>query len=132
MLHRIVLHLARHPLFPNGSARHGYEFVLPLTAEGEIDTAEWRAEKDKCRARRFWAGLPDRIGHFVRKPGGRGGATWIIDYDRRTHADDETGIQLDRRKFAPGEYISLADGQEDHTFQIDSVEPVTESAAAPT
>lgn len=36
-LQRIRLHLARSKAFPDGSARHGYEFVAPLDARGHID-----------------------------------------------------------------------------------------------
>src|SRR5688572_12012268 len=36
-LQRIRLHLARSKDFPDGSARHGYEFVAPLGEDGHID-----------------------------------------------------------------------------------------------
>ena len=34
---RIRLNLARSKEFPQGSPRHGYEFVAPLDAQGHID-----------------------------------------------------------------------------------------------
>jgi len=37
VLKRIRLNLARSKEFPNGSARHGYEFVAPLDDTGHID-----------------------------------------------------------------------------------------------
>ena len=39
---RIRLHLARSKEFPSGSSRHGYEFVVPLDANGHIDATLWK------------------------------------------------------------------------------------------
>ena len=38
---RIRLNLARSKEFPQGSQRHGYEFVAPLDRNGHIDAALW-------------------------------------------------------------------------------------------
>jgi hypothetical protein len=123
MLHRITLHLARSREFPDGSSRHGYEIVAPLDADGHLDAAEWRGRRRSCRVRRFWAGEPARNGQLIHRPGGAGGATWLIDYDGGSDTDDEAGYRLGTHRFAPGEYVSVRDEDGDmHTFRIASIE----------
>jgi hypothetical protein len=123
MLHRITLHLARSRQFPDGSSRHGYEIVAPLDADGRLDPAEWRSRRRSCRVRRFWAGEPARQGRLIHRPGGAGGATWLIDYNDATDADDEAGYRLGTHRFVPGEYVSVRDEDgEMHTFRIASIE----------
>jgi hypothetical protein len=56
-LQRIRIELARDQEFPSGSHERGYEFVAPLDADWHIDAAEWRRERARCRARRFWPGM---------------------------------------------------------------------------
>ncbi len=123
MLHRITLHLARSRQFPDGSSRHGYEIVAPLDADGRLDPAEWRSRRRSCRVRRFWAGEPARQGRLFHRPGGAGGATWLIDYNDATDTDDEAGYRLGTHRFVPGEYVSVRDEDgEMHTFRIASIE----------
>lgn len=121
---RIRLNLARSREFPQGSSRHGYEFVAPLAANGHIDEVAWRAHLDKCRVRRFWGGKDDQHGYLVHKPGGPEHGRWIFDYDRSTEEDDQSGYRFASHVFRPGEYVSIRDenGQM-HTFQVSSVEP---------
>lgn len=106
-LHRVTLTLARCPDYPDGSAGRGYEIVAPLGPDGHLDAALWRAIRDHCRVLRFWTGEPDRHGRLVHRAGGEGGATWLIDYDDRTTADDEPGYRLGAHAFVPGEYVSI-------------------------
>ena len=63
-LKRIRLNLARSKEFPNGSERHGYEFVAPLDASGHIDVELWRKNREHCGVRRFWEGEGDKIGRL--------------------------------------------------------------------
>ena len=58
---RIRLNLARSAEYPEGSTRHGYEFVAPLDGNGHIDVAQWREHRKNCRVRRFWEGEADEI-----------------------------------------------------------------------
>lgn len=121
---RIRLNLARSKDFPAGSARHGYEFVAPLDAEGHIDPGLWRDHREHCGVRRFWEGEPDEVGRLVHKPGGKAGR-WIFDYDNTAEFDDEAGYRFGEHAFRPGEYVSITD--EDgklHTFQVATVEHV--------
>ena len=98
LLKRIRLNLARSKEFPQGSGKHGYEFVAPLDADGRIEPALWKKYREHCGVRRFWEG----------------------------EDDDEAGYRFGDHAFRNGEYVSIRD--EDgalHTFQVVSVEPAT-------
>jgi len=123
---RIRLNLARSKAYPQGSQRHGYEFVAPLDAAGHIDAAQWRKDRDHCRVRRFWEGDKDEIGFVVHKPGGPEHAHWVFDYDKTAEDDDESGYRFGAHAFRPGEYVSIRDEDgEMHTYMVISVEPAT-------
>jgi hypothetical protein len=125
-LKRIRLDLARSKEFPNGSSRHGYEFVAPLDAKGHIDVDLWRKHREHCGVRRFWAGEEDEVGRLVHKPGGNEHARWVFDYDESTEEDDEAGYRFGDHAFRIGEYVSIRDEDgEMHTFKVASVEPAT-------
>lgn len=114
----IRLELARDHEFPEGSRSHGYEIIAPLDEADHLVPSEWHASRDRCLARRFWAG-EERKGRFVRRPGG----TWSIDYDPTTHDDDEPGFRLDQHRFVAGEYVSFKENDGVmRTFRIASVE----------
>ena len=120
---RIRLSLARSKEHPQGSSRHGYEFVAPLDASGHIDAVGWRQHRDHCRVRRFWQGEKDEVGMLVHKPGGPEHARWVFDYDQTAADDDEAGYRFGTHAFRPGEYVSIRDeDNEMHTFQVASVE----------
>jgi hypothetical protein len=123
---RIRLNLARSKEFPQGSERHGYEFVAPLDDKSHIDVTLWSQHKENCRVRRFWAGEHDDIGFLAHKPGGPEHARWVFDYDFDDTDDDESGYRFGSHAFRPGEYVSVRDGHgEMHTFTVASVEPAT-------
>ncbi|MBI2713387.1 MAG: hypothetical protein HYX37_02890 [Rhizobiales bacterium] len=125
-LKRIRLNLARSKEFPQGSPRHGYEFVAPLDGNGHIDVALWRAHREHCRVRRFWEGQDDEIGLVVHKPGGPEHARWVFDYDQTAEDDDESGYRFGTHAFRTGEYVSIRDEDgEMHTFVVAAVEPAT-------
>lgn len=118
-LKRVRLELARDHDFPEGSSRHGYDFIAPIDDRGHILAAEYHHLRDRCRVRRFWGDEPDEVGHIVRKPGG----TWAFHYDIHVHADnDETGYRFDTHTFVPGEYVSIRE-HDGHlrTFHVRSV-----------
>jgi hypothetical protein len=121
-LKRIRLDLARSKEFPEGSARHGYDFVAPLDAQGHIDPELWRKHREHCGVRRFWGG-EEEVGRLVHKPGGREHARWVFDYDQTAEDDDEAGYRFGSHVFRPGEYVSIRDEDgELHTFVVASVE----------
>ena len=124
-LKKIRLTLGRDRDFPQGSDRHGYEFVAPLTAEGHIDAEAWRKHRNACRVRRFWVGEDEEIGHLVHTKGRR----WAFHYDVRGQAeDDEPGYKFDSHLFQPGEYVSITehDGRL-RTFRVASVQDASKA-----
>jgi hypothetical protein len=123
---RIRLYLARSKEFPQGSSKHGYEFVAPLDGDSRIDVKLWQSSREHCRVRRFWEGEDDEHGFLVHKPGGPEHARWVFDYDETAVDDDESGYRFGARAFRSGEYVSIRneDG-ETHTYQVVSVEPAT-------
>ncbi len=123
---RIRLNLARSKEFPQGSAKHGYEFVAPLDGKGHIDVKLWQGNREHCRVRRFWEGQDDQIGFLVHKPGGPEHVRWMFDYNPRRTDDDESGYRFGAHAFRSGEYVSIRnDDGEMHTYQVASVEPAS-------
>lgn len=118
MLYKIRLELARNKEFPNGSPAHGYELIAPLTGDGHLDEAAWRAHKQACKVRRFWPGQGDEHGRIERK-----GDRWLFSYAPGTD-DDEPIFRLGLHVFKPGEYISITehDGVL-RTFTVASAKP---------
>jgi hypothetical protein len=129
-LNRILLNLGRSREFPDGSSRHGYDFIAPHDSFGYIDPVLRKKYRNYCRVRRFWAGEDDEVGHLVHKPGGAEHARWVFDYNPGEDDDDETGYKFGRHAFLPGEYVSIC-GQDDklHTCRVVAVDPVVLSIA---
>jgi hypothetical protein len=124
-LKRIRLHLARSKEFPSGSAHHGYEFVAPLDERGHIDLRLWHKYREHCGVHRFW-GDDDSNGRLLHKPGGAEHARWVFHYGPAPDEDDdEPGFRFGSHVFAPGEYVSIRDhdNEETHTFKVVSVQP---------
>jgi hypothetical protein len=121
----MLLTLARSREFPDGSSRHGYDFLAPRDPQGHIDPILWKKYRDYCRVRRFWADQDDEIGRLVHKPGGAEHARWVFDYNSDADDDDEAGYRFGSHAFLPGEYVSIS-GQDDklHTFRVVAVDPV--------
>jgi hypothetical protein len=119
-LRGVRLELARNPDHPEGSARHGYEFVAPLTDDGQLDLAEWRQRRADCTVRRFWPGEDDERGHLVHHRGHH----WAFHYAGMPEADEEPIFRFDRHRFVVGEYVSITehDGVQ-RTFRVAEVVP---------
>lgn len=121
-LKKIRLDLARDKQFPTGSARHGYEIIAPLTAEGHFDLEVWRKTKEKCRIHRFWVGEEDEYGHLMHSRGG-----WAFHYDLgagETH-DDDVGYRFGSHVFKPGEYVSIQEWDgEMRTYRVTTIQDV--------
>lgn len=130
-LRKVVLHAARSKEFPDGSIRHGYEFVAPLTADGHIDLEAWKLHRNECFAHRFWADEPALSGLLVRRPGGRGGSTWAFEWSSGGAEEEEEGYRFGDHAFSVGEYVSVreADGHM-LTFRVASVGTPFKPAAA--
>lgn len=117
-LYRIHMNAARSDEFPEGSDKHGYDLVAPLDNEKHLDAAAWKAHKDDCWVRRFWAGEEERgmLRHI--------GKGWIVDYDPSSTDDNEPFFKLDKHLIDVGEYLSVTENDgEMRTFQIVAVQP---------
>jgi hypothetical protein len=116
---RIHLELARTPGFPEGSARHGYDLIAPLTAEGHVDLESWQRNRERCKVTRFWGDSPEENGHLLHVRGG-----WCFDYGGGDD-DDELFFKLDRHVFSPGAYVTLSerDGKQ-YPFRVITVTPI--------
>jgi hypothetical protein len=120
-LKKVTLHAARSKAFPEGSIRHGYVFVAPLSDEGKIDAEAWRAHRGECFVHRFWADEPELRGLLVHRPGGRGGANWAFELGE-ARDDEEEGFRFADHAFRAGEYVSLREEDgELMTFRVVSV-----------
>jgi hypothetical protein len=103
-LKKIRLELARTKEFPDGSAGHGYEFVAPLDAKGQLDAKAWKQFKAACTVHRFW-GDADEHGTLIHRPDGK----WVFSYEPGDDADDEPIFRFDRHAFLKGEYVSVTE-----------------------
>ena len=110
----VRLELARTHEFPEGSSRHGYQFVLPLDAKGHIDVEAWRKDKSRCTVHRFWGDEVPEQGYLVHTRH----RTWAFSY-APGEEDDEPFFRFEEHVFKEGEYISLTghDG-EIHPFKV--------------
>jgi len=88
--------------YPQGSLAHGYDIVAPLTPDGHLDEAAWRAAKQKSRVRRFWQGEPDELGTIIHTRH----RTWAFSY-KPGEDDDEPVFKLEDHRFAEGKYITI-------------------------
>ena len=119
-LYRVVMFAARSVEFPECSRKHGYDFVVPLDAEGRLDPDAWKNHKQDCTVHRFWENEADQRG--ILRHTGKG---WVFDYDQSSTDDNEPFFKLDRHVIQVGEYLSVTEQDgETRTFLIHSVEPL--------
>lgn len=110
----IRLELARTAEFPDGSHKHGYEFVAPLKADGHIDMEEWKKYGQACTILRFWGEEDDQHGTLVRARGNR----WAFSYEPGDD-DDEPIFHFASHAFLPGEYVTITEQDEgDMPFKV--------------
>ena len=76
-LSRIVMRLARNPgtEFADGDDHRGYTLTAPLTEDGHIDEAAFKAARECCTVRRFAPDEDAQMGRLARR-----GQTWFFDY----------------------------------------------------
>lgn len=117
---QIRLELAREKGHPAGDAARGYTIFAPLDKDGKIDSQLWQAFRDFCRVVRFRPDEDEAIGHVIRRPGG----SWAFHYDIRGDEPDESGYHLEDERFELGEYVSIREQDDMHTFQVTSVERI--------
>lgn len=117
---KIRLELAREPGYPLGNPLFGYTIVAPLDSDERIDLDTWRKYRNSCRVVRFRPNEEDSLGHLVHRSGG----SWVFHYDIRGNREDEPGFHFDQERFEQGEYVSVREDNEPHTFKVVSVELV--------
>jgi hypothetical protein len=122
-LRKVTLHAARSKQFPDGSTRHGYDFVAPLSPEGRIDLEGWKAHRGECFVHRFWGDEPAERGLLMHRAGGRGGSTWVFELGAGSKLDEaEAGYRFGDHVFSAGEYVSIREEDGDlFTFRVVSV-----------
>jgi len=122
-LRKVKLNAARSKLFPDGSIRHGYDFVAPLTPDGRIDLVSWKAHRGECFVHRFWGDEPAERGLLAHRAGGPGGSTWVFELGTGSKLDEEeTGFRFGDHVFRAGEYVSIREEDGDLvTFRVVSV-----------
>ena len=121
-LKMIRLELARTKQFPEGSARHGYEFTAPLDVNGHLDEAAWKKDGRSCIVRRFWVGADDEHGQLIHRRDGK----WAFSYKACDDADDEPIFRFDSHTFRTGDYVSVTehDGAT-RPFKVVDVRPIS-------
>jgi hypothetical protein len=104
-LFRIVMRLARNPgtEFADGDDHRGYALVAPLTPEGKLDEAAFRAHKAEFAVRRFAPDEDPQEGKLARR-----GERWFFDYGDDAEADEPL-YKIGEHRFSVGEYVSVTD-----------------------
>lgn len=116
---RIRLELAREPGYPEGTRQFGYVFVAPLDPDGRIDPVLWKEHRDHCRVVRIRPDDQD-VGHLIQQADGE----WAFHYDVAGDEPDETGYRFGDERFVTGEYVSVRENGNTHTFRVSSVEHI--------
>lgn len=121
-LSRIVLRLARNPgtEFADGDDHRGYALVAPLSEDGHLDVAAFRANADQCTVRRFAPDEDPIEGRLVHT-----GERWRFDYPDLAAHEDEAVYRLKDHRFEIGAYVAIAD--EDGrllTYKVTDIQPV--------
>lgn len=113
------MNAARSDEFPEGSDKHGYDFVVPLDAEMRLDPAAWKNHSEDCVVHRYWENEEDQRGHL--RHIGKG---WVFDYDKGDTDDNEPFFKLDRHVVKVGEYLSVTEQDgETRTFRVVAAQP---------
>jgi hypothetical protein len=120
-LSRVVMRLARNPgtEFADGDDHRGYALVAPLTPDGKLDEAVFRARRAACTVRRFAPDEDPQEGRLARR-----GERWFFDYGDTANAADEPLYRLGEHRFTVGEYVSITDeDQRLLTYKVTEVLP---------
>jgi hypothetical protein len=109
---QIRVELARSKEFPNGDARYGYVLRAPLTRDGKIDEKAFRKDAPLCTVHGFAPGKDDQHGLLVHTRKG-----WAFSYVPGEE-DDEGIFRPGDHAFKPGEYVTIAGQDGEHTFRV--------------
>ncbi len=111
---QIRLELAREPGHPAGDTSIAYVIVAPLDLDNRIDPGVWKRHREACRVARFRPGKDDDLGHLIH----RGGGAWAFQYDISGSSPDDVGYNFSDEHFVPGEYVSISEDGQMHTFRV--------------
>jgi hypothetical protein len=114
---KIRLELAREPAHPEGDAGTGYDIVAPLDDDFRIDAKLWWDHREACRVARRRTDEEYALGHLLHCQGGG----WVLHYDASPAKPDEVGFHFKDERFVPGEYVSIGDGKNMHTYRVTMV-----------
>ena len=114
---QIRLELARERAHPGGDTGIAYVIVAPLDPDGKIDPVLWKKHRRACRIARLRPDSDDSLGQLVHRPGG----AWAFHYDRAPFLTDEVGYHFADECFVQGEYVSIKEGRDTHTYRVVSV-----------
>jgi len=114
---KIRIELAREPNHPEGAAGVAYVIVAPLAADDRIDAKLWREHREACRIARLRPDEDATHGHLIHSPGGG----WAFHYESDTEIPDEVGFHFAEERFVAGEYVSINEGKQMHTYRVTSV-----------
>lgn len=106
----VHLDLAPEPGQAEGAANDRYTLLLPLGPDGRILESEARLHPDYCRVSRM-----DPDGGIVRglaRPGPD--HDWRFDFGET----EESGCRFAEERFAPGQYVTVLRGREQHTYKV--------------
>lgn len=119
---RVRVELARSSEYPDGSSRHGYEFILPLDEAGRFDQQTYEQAPELCTVHRFWEGDEDTDADLVGEILHTAPDRWVFSYNPGNE-DDEPVLRFTDHVFREGEYLSVREpGGAAHTFRIALVE----------
>lgn len=115
---KVRLRLAREQDHPQGSDQHGYDLVMPLDRNGRIDAPLWKVHRELCRVVHYRSNEEHDVGHLIRRPGGQ----WAFHYDVKGDDMDASGYKFADERFVVGEYISVIEDSQPHTYRVITVE----------
>lgn len=108
----IRLELARTRDYPDGSHKHGYEFIAPLDADGALDMEEWARHRQACTVWHFWGDDEER-GQLIHSR-----KRWAFSYAPGDE-DDEPIFRFASHSFKEGEYLSITEHDgETYPFRV--------------
>jgi hypothetical protein len=116
---RVRITLARTPQFPQGSASHAYELIIPLAADNRIDQAAFKAAPGRASVQHVVPNRPPRRGAILLQ-GGR----FVLSY-APGDADDEAISHLENHPLGVGDYVTITEpGEEAQPYRVESVTPL--------
>jgi hypothetical protein len=118
VLYKVRLELASCREFPNGNSNCGYELLLPLTRNHDLDFVAWRPRRTSVR--RFWCDGAEACSELTHDR-----EDWYLTFGNGLGRDEAF---LQNYRFGPGEDIPIIefDGRK-RVYRVVDVEPRPEA-----